>query len=128
MDKVVARYRDGRLVKGVSFDVSAVKPTCHITTPDQGVVKVNLVDLKALFFVKDLVGNAAYQESKTVEPGDARARGAKQLEIRFRDGEVMVVLAAGYSDERPYFFVVPVDPNTNATRILVNRAAVEWVK
>lgn len=128
MDKVVARYLDGRLVKGVSFDVSTAKPSCHVTTPDQGVVKVNLADLKALFFVKDLVGNPAYDEVKAVEPGDPRTRGARKLEIRFRDGEVMVVLAAGYSDERPYFFVVPADPNANATRILVNRAAVVWVK
>jgi hypothetical protein len=128
VDKVVARYLDGRLVKGISFDVSPTKPTCHVTTPDQGVVKVNLAELKALFFVKDLVGNPAYQEARKVEPGDPRARGARQLEVRFRDGEVMAVLTAGYSDERPYFFVVPADPNSNATRILINRAAVEWVK
>ncbi|MGH2651104.1 MAG: DUF6982 domain-containing protein [Actinomycetota bacterium] len=128
MDKVVARYLDGRLVKGISFDVSFAKPVCHVTTPDQGVVKVTLADLKALFFVRDLVGNKDYQESKTVAPSDPRARGARQLEIRFRDGEVIVALAAGYSDERPFFFVVPADPKSNATRILVNRAAVEAVK
>ncbi len=127
MDKVVARYLDGRMVKGVSFDVSSAKSTCHVTTPDQGVIKVVLADLKALFFVRDLVGNKDYQDVKTVASADTRARGARQLDIRFRDGEVIVALATGYSDERPFFFVVPADPKSNATRILVNRAAVDSV-
>jgi hypothetical protein len=124
MQKVVARYLDGRVVKGVSADVSAAKPRCHVTTPDQGVVEVALADLKALFFVKDLVGDREHQDSRAVDPDDPRARGASRLEIRFLDGEVMVALASSYSDARRFFFVVPADPEANATRVLVNRAAV----
>lgn len=127
-NRVVAHYLDGRMVKGVSMDVSPTKPACHVTTAEGEIVRVALTELKALFFVRDLTGDPERREVQAVEPSDPRARGAKMLEIRFRDGEVMVTLSSGYSDERPFFFVYPADPDSNSTRILVNRAAVLSVK
>lgn len=123
-NRVVARYLDGRLVKGTCHDVAVTRPICHVHTAEYGVVAVRLADLKALFFVKDLAGNPEHRDLATVRPGDPRTRGATKLEIRFKDGEVLVALAGEYSAERPFFFVVPADPMTNAIRILVNRAAV----
>ena len=127
-NQLVAHFLDGRLIKGASMDVSPSRPICHITTPEGDIVRVALTELKALFFVRDLAGNPGYREVKGIEPSDPRTRGAKVLEIHFRDGEVLVALSAGYSDDRPFFFVNPADPNSNATRILVNRAAVGSVK
>jgi hypothetical protein len=123
----VARYLDGRIVRGRSLDVSPEKPICHILTAEQGMVEVRLAELKALFFVRDLVGNPAYQERQTVDPADPRTRGARRLEIRFLDGERLVALAPTYQDGRPFFYVSPADPGSNNVRILVNRAAVAAV-
>lgn len=127
-NQVVGHLLDGRVIKGVCFDFSPTKPICHIQTRSEGTVEVRLEELKALFFVKDLRGNPAYQEAKALDPTDPRGLGARSLEIEFRDGEILVGLATGYSAERPFFFLLPADPRSNNRRVLVNRAAVAVVK
>ena len=123
-NEVVARYIDGRVVKGTCLDVDPARPTCHIKTPEHGMVKVKLAELKALFFVKDVVGDSAHQEGTTVAPGDARARSFACIELQFRDGERVIGLTARFPPARPFFFVLPADTGSNNIRILVNRAAV----
>src|SRR5262249_60405225 len=124
---IVADLLGGRVTKGASFDVFPDRLICHVATRDQGVVIVKLADLKALFFVKDLQGSADHHDEQTFAPGDPRVRGARLLEIRFRDGERLVGLAPAYSEAPPFFFVVPADATSNNLRILVNRAASESV-
>jgi hypothetical protein len=121
-NRIVAHFIDGRLVKGASYDVAPAKPLCHIQTTE-GSVEVRLSELKALFFVKDLTGNPAHQEASTVAPGDIRAVGARRVEVRFKDGEQLTGLAATYSLDQRFFYVSPVDPESNNIRVLVNRAA-----
>jgi hypothetical protein len=122
--KVVARFQDGRLLKGISMDVDPSRPTFHVRPPEGRAVEVSLADLKALFFVRTLEGNPAHQEGRNPEPADSRARGSTLVSLRFADGEEMVGLTIRYPPNRPYFFIVPVDPKSNNIRILVNRAAV----
>jgi hypothetical protein len=124
MQKVVARYQDGRLVKGVSMDVDALRPTFHVKPPEGKAVEVALNELKALFFVRSLDGDSTHNEDRTPNPADPRARGATIVSIRFADGEEIVGLINGYPPKRPYFFVVPMDTKSNNVRILINRAAV----
>lgn len=124
MHKVVAHFLDGSLVKGQVLFVSLTKPTLSVTTEEGGALNVTLADLKALFFVKDFAGDKDYGERQEVDPADPRVRGAKTLTLRFLDGETLVALSSGYSADRPFFFVVPADPDSNNIRILVNRAAV----
>jgi hypothetical protein len=124
-NEVVARYIDGRMVKGICLDVDPGRPTCHIKTADQGkMIQVKLADLKALFFVKDFAGNAAHREGTAVNPGDARGRSFSAIDLEFKDGERIVGLTARFPPIRPFFFVLPADPASNNIRILVNRAAV----
>lgn len=52
---VVARFADGRTVKGNSLDVDPNRPRRHVRTAEGEMVDVALDDLKALFFVKSLV-------------------------------------------------------------------------
>ena len=123
-NNVVARFVDGRTIKGISLDVDPNKPKCHIKTADQGMVEVKLSDLKALFFVKDLAGNADHQEANAVDAQDARLKGAKAIEIKFRDKERLVGLTNRYPPLGNFFFMLPADGASNNIRILVNRAAV----
>lgn len=124
-NEVVAHYLDGRMVKGVSIDVDPGRPTFHVRTVDRGAVEVKLADLKALFFVKDLVGDPKRQEASAIMSDDDRARGAQPIEVEFADGERIVGLTVRYPPVRPFFFILPADPRSNNVRVLVNRAAVK---
>jgi len=77
-NRVVARYLDGRTLKGQTADFLPTRPNFHVIPSGQAgtsiqVVDVKIADLKAVFFVKDLVGDAAYNESRAFTP-DVRAR------------------------------------------------------
>ncbi len=122
MNKVVARYANGTVVKGSCMNVDTTKPTLHVRTPEGSTAVVALADLKALFFVKTLEGDAKHQEGMAVAPADPRARGSHLIEMRFRDGESLVAFANRYPPVGAFFFVVPVDSASNNIRILVNRA------
>jgi hypothetical protein len=122
---VVARYRDGRVLKGISLDVGPGRTAFHVRPETGGPgTRVDMHELKALFFVKDLAGNSAHVEKLDPDPGDPRSRGASTIRMVFEDGEVMVALSNAYPPRQPYFFVVPVDRESNNHRIMVNGAAV----
>jgi hypothetical protein len=124
-NEVVAHYLDGRIVKGTCLDIDPARPTCHVKTGEQGMVQVMLAQLKALFFVRTLGGNPGYEEVKTVDTSDARARGAAPIELQFADGERVVGLTTRFPPVRRFFYVLPADANSNNVRILVNRSAVQ---
>lgn len=123
-NKVVARYKDGRIVKGTCLDIEAGRPSCHVRTPESKTVEVQLKDLKAFFFVRSLEGDSAHDEDRTPDPEDLRSRGSTLVTLTFEDGEVMVGLTNRYPPSRPFFFVLPVDSKSNNVRMLVNREAV----
>lgn len=120
---VVARFLDGRVIKGTSLDIDANKPTFHVRPPEDKTVEVRLTDLKALFFVRSLEGDPGRAEDIVPKSGDVRARGANVVSLKFADGETMVGMTMSYPP-RPFFFLNPVDPKSNNIRILVNRSAV----
>ena len=123
--KVVAHFIGGKVVKGISHDINAQKPFCHIRTLEQESIPVKLSDLKALFFVRDLAGDSQREEGRMLEAHDLRARGAHPIEVEFGDGERVMGLTAGYPPPGAFFFVLPVDARSNNLRILVNKAAVK---
>ncbi|MGQ0765655.1 MAG: DUF6982 domain-containing protein [Gemmatimonadota bacterium] len=125
---IVARFADGRTVKGRSLDVAQNRPTCHVRTEDGSMVEIALKDLKALFFVKSLDGDSAHVDGDTISDEDARLRGAHLVEVRFHDNERIVGLAMRYPPNQPYFFLVPVDMSGNNVRILINAAEVAAIQ
>ncbi len=126
-NQVVAHFLNGTMVKGTSMDVDPLRPLCHIRTLDKGVVEVKLAELKSLYFVKDLVGKSTHKESKVPEEADTRLRGAHGIQLKFLDGEHLVGVTHQFPPRKAFFFVIPVDPQSNNSRILVNRAAVKEV-
>lgn len=125
---VVARLQDGTMVKGRTFDVDPTRPQFHVRQPDGVVVRVEMKDLKALFFVRSLEGDPGHNENLEPNPGDPRGRGANVLALRFADGEIIVGMTIGDPTNRPFFYLTPVDPASNNRRMLVNRAAVESIE
>ena len=66
MNKIVARYADGRMVKGTTVDFFPTKDLFHVSVTENGatrLVEVSLKELKALFFVRDFSGNPQHVQS-----------------------------------------------------------------
>ncbi len=129
MNKVVARFADGRIVKGVTADFTPGKDSFHVTDPaslaGSKPVEIHTKDLKALFFVKDPAGNPAHSERKEFEPG--RAAVGRRIRVEFRDGEVLLGTTQGYQPSRPGFFVIPADEKSNNERCYIVSAATRKV-
>ncbi len=128
--KVVVRYADGRIIKGSTNDFFPNKPVFHLhpleaEAADKG-VEINVRELKAIFFVKDFTGNAAYNERRHFADGEKPS--GRKIEVTFRDGELLVGATMGYDASRPGFFVVPTDPQSNNLRIFVVTAAVKGTR
>lgn len=87
-------------------------------------VEVPLANLKALYVVKDLAGRPDYREVDSPSPNDPRLRGSHEVYVLFRDGERLTGLVNGQIPSRQFFFVLPIDPNSNNVRILVNKNAI----
>ena len=128
--KIVARYRDGRTLKGTTQNFFPNKPVFHVkrlgeTTPGD-LIEVTLEDLKAIFFVRDFTGNAKHVERKKLAPGD-RPQG-RMMEVTCKDGEVIVGSTTGYDPKRPGFFLFPIDPTANNARVYVVASAVRTAR
>jgi len=126
---VVARYIDGRVVKGTTTDFSPRSDTFTIArelaSGNLRKVHISFHDLKAVFFVKSLEGDRDYQERKLQIPGNTMGR---RLLVTFRDGEVLRGTSLGTRLTSHGFLLFPADPGSNNKRIFVLREAVKEVR
>jgi len=124
--KVIMRYANGKLIKGYTNDFFPNKPLFHVRStesrPTDKGEEVSVKELKAVFFVKDFVGNAAYNEIKHFAEGQQYS--GRKVEVTFTDGEVLIGSTIGYDPSRLGFFVTPVDPQSNNLRVFVISASV----
>jgi len=128
MNQVVARYQNGRVLKGFTNDFLPTKSSFHVTpvdAPGTWPVDISVPELKALFFVKDFVGNSDYNDCKEFEP--SRSPSGRRINVVFKDGETLVGTTQGYQPGRPGFFLVPADPQSNTERCFVVSAATHQV-
>ena len=127
--KVVARYSDGRLIKGFTQDFFPTKERFHLTAADNpsgGPIEVSINDLKAIFMVRDFIGDPLYKERKKY-PEEEKPSGRK-VEVTFKDGEVLVGSTLGYDPKGQGFFIFSADPKSNSIRVYVVISAVEKVR
>jgi hypothetical protein len=121
MNKVIARYADGRLAKGTTADFFPTKDLFHVSLVNVPAgtkpVEINTKDLKALFFVKNFEGDSQHVESNTFDPEHPPA--GRLIKVIFQDGEVLVGTTTGYQPKRSGFFIVPVDVDSNIERCYV---------
>jgi hypothetical protein len=128
MNKVVARFADGRMVKGMTSDFSPAKDQFHVaeaTATGARPIEIRTSELKALFFVRDLSGNPKHTERNQFDP--KRPAPGRRLRVIFKDGEVLVGATSVYQQDRPGFFMVPADPESNIERCYVVVAATRRV-
>ena len=128
--KIVARYRDGRTLKGTTQNFFPNKPVFHVNrhggTGPGDITEVSLDDLKAIFFVRDFAGDPKHVERKQLTPGE-RSQG-RVMEVTCKDGEVIVGTTTGYDQKRPGFFLFPIDPLANNARVFMVNSAVRTAR
>jgi Family of unknown function (DUF6982) len=130
MNRVVARFNDGRIVKGVTSDFVPAKERFHVSeasaAPGAKPLEIQTKDLKALFFVKDYAGNQQRGNRNEFDP--AHPPSGRRIRVEFADGEVLVGTTQGYQPGRPGFFLVPANPGSNTERCYVVTASTKDVR
>jgi len=125
---VVARFVDGRVLKGTTHDFAPQKPVFHLTAwdaPTARALAIPVGALKALFFVRTYDGDPKHVEGADFEK--AKGQGRKII-VTFADGEVVCGFTTGYSKDKQGFFVIPVDPASNNSRVYAVTAAIKKVE
>ena len=125
---VVVACRDGRRLKGYVSNFSAVRDHFRLfpseTSPHEAGTDVEVKTLKAIFFVKDLEGNREHHDTYDVKaPGHGR-----KIEVTFPDGERILGTTEAYNPQKLGFFLFPLDPKANNTRVFVVNSDVQQVE
>jgi hypothetical protein len=124
--KVVARFRDGRLVRGYTADFHPSKPQLHLSAEPHSsdTLFLELSQLKALFFVRDFNGDQMRVDRQEF----ASAPQGRKVIVTFHDGETLIGSTLGYRGEGEGFFVQPADPRSNNLRVFVAPRATQQVR
>ncbi len=125
--RVVARFLDGRLLKGFTRNFDPRKSVFELFEwgfDDRAEpIHVKVRELKTLFFVRSFNGNSTYTDRQEFNGPFT----GKRLSVEFIDGEVMVGTTFGYDAEREGFFFFPADAASNNEKVYVNGSAVKKV-
>jgi hypothetical protein len=128
--KVVIRYADGRVVKGHTRDFFPNKSLFHLEVLSDGsdgkVIEVQLPELKAVFFVRDFLGNPSYNERKYFL--ERQQFTGRKVKVLFKDGELLIGSTVGYDARRQGFFFFPADPETNNLKIYAVTSAIDKIE
>lgn len=97
--RVVVRFLDGKLLRGYTNTFHPDSAHLHLC-PDVNCAPadrlfVPVARLKALFFVRDLAGNAQHVDTNVFD----HSPRARKLEVTFRDGEVMTGSTLNYKPQ-----------------------------
>lgn len=133
---VVAKYRDKRMIKGVTYNFGAEKKAFHvIPLAEEGEegsrrgTEVVVSELKAIFFVKSLEGRKGPRTLEgLLEKEEGEQMGAMKVKVTFIDGETLIGTTHGYSREKEGFFVVPFEKDSNNLRVFVIFNAVKEIE
>ena len=126
-NKIVAHTLDGRVVKGLTHDFDPAREFFHILPAEGGgvPVRLRLGDLKALFFVRDYLGNREYNAPRGFGPAPPQGR---RCVVTFTDGEVIFGFTPDHEDGAAGFTLYPSDPTDNNLRLFVASAAVRSIQ
>ena len=123
-NKVVARFKDGSIMKGKTNDFFPNKTSFHLETLSGDTQKIEVEQLKAFFLVKDFEGNKDYNE----DYNDEITGAGRKISVKFSDGESIIGYTLGYSPDRLGFYMTPADLKSNNERIFVVTSASEKVE
>lgn len=123
-NKVIAHFLDGTLIKGTTPDFYPSRAKFHLTDSNGEVHKIDVGELKALFFVKDFKGRPDYRERK----GFFGEEEGSKVMVEFFDGEIIFGHTITYSTKGHGFFLIPGDPDSNNDKVYVVHSSTKRVK
>jgi hypothetical protein len=124
--RVVARFRNGTVVRGYTNDFHPSKSHLHLTPEDKTgeAMFLALSQLKAVFFVREFAGDPTRVEGQAFEG----AQPGRKIEVAFEDGEVLRGTTLAYRADGCGFFVQPADAGSNNMRVFVSPGATLHVR
>ena len=130
--KVVVKYQNGDIIKGW---VEEYKPEREsfilfplIEYSEEEKMEIKYSSLKAVFFVKDFIGDKDYKKVRTFNIDIKVTPSQRKLIVNFKDGEHLYGTSHGYGRYKVGFFIYPIDPKDNSERIFVVREAIEKIR
>lgn len=121
MNHVVARFNDGRILKGHTNDFLPTKDRFHLAVeggaPGSKPLEIGVSELKGLFFVKTLEGHPDHKKLNDFEHG--KLAPGRKVVVHFKDGETLAGTTQGYQPNRPGFFLIPADGDSNNERCFI---------
>jgi hypothetical protein len=127
--KIVAHFLDGTILKGITNDFAPNRDRFHLAlldaAPGTKPMQIEVPKLKAVYFVKSFGGDPEHDEAASFDP--RRPMAGRRVRVLFQDGEQLVGITQGYHPDRPGFFVVPADADSNNQRCFVVLAATREV-
>lgn len=130
--KLVIKYQDGKIIKGWIDNFNPKRDTVLIHPLKEysleETIEISLNELKAIFFVKDFIGNSTFQKAKTFDNYPPDTPTQRHIIIHFKDGEKLYGTSYSYNPNKSGFFVYPIDSMDNNIRIFVFKDATEEVE
>ena len=119
--KIVVNMRNGAVHKGVTHDFAPKQDTFHLLPAEGGglPIRVKMSDMKALFWVKDYLGNREFVGRREFGPGSS-PEGRRAI-VTFVDGETIWGAVTEDDSRAPGFFFSPSDERDNNMKIFVVR-------
>jgi len=130
--KVVVKYQNGEIIKGwveefqLDRNYFILYPLIEYCQEER--VEINFDSLKAVFFVKDFIGDKNYKKVRTFNVDLKITPSQRKLIVIFKDGENLYGTSHDYGKYKVGFFVYPIDPKDNSDRICVVHSAVESIR
>jgi len=120
--KIVVHLNGGVIRKGVTQDFDPQGSMFHLLPAEGGGVplRISLGDMKALFYVKDYLGNRDYVSQQRFER--VQREGLKAI-LTFHDGETLYGTIAEEDQDADRLFVYPADDRDNNIRLFVMRSS-----
>jgi hypothetical protein len=100
----------------------------HLLISDGQTLPVKMEDLKAVFFVKDYLGNKIRKDINKISRNNMQADAGKMIKVTFSDDEIIVGYSKGYFPNQQGFFMIPADQGSNNERIFVITSATKNVE
>ena len=130
--KAVVKYQNGEIIKGWVEDFRPDRDSFLlfplIEYSEEERMEIKFSSLKAVFFVKDFIGDKNYQKVRTFNVDLKITPSQRKLIVNFKDGEHLYGTSHSYGRYKIGFFVYPIDPKDNSERIFVIHKAVESVR
>ncbi len=130
--KAVVKYQNGEIIKGWIEDFRPDRESFIlfplIEYSEEESLEINFSSLKAVFFVKDFMGNKDYKKVRTFNFDINITPSQRKLIVNFKAGEHLYGTSHGYGRYKIGFFIYPIDPKDNNVRIFTVHSAVESVR